>query len=65
VENLAEADASVQQEILAESIKLWQADRLGYSEPAGWINMQQVLLDMGLLESALDLEEAFTNDLLP
>jgi len=65
VENLDEADAVVQRQILAESIKLWQTERLGYSEPAGWINMQQVLLDMGLLENALDLEEAFTNDLLP
>ena len=65
VENLAEADAAVQRQILAESIKLWHTDRLGYSEPAGWINMQQVLLDMGLLENAVDLEEAFTNDLLP
>ncbi len=65
VENLAEADAAVQRQILAESIKLWQTERLGYSEPAGWINMQQVLVDMDLLEDALDLEEAFTNDLLP
>lgn len=65
VENLAEADAVVQRQILDESIKLWQTDRLGYSDPAGWINMQEVLLDMGLLEEAVDLEEAFTNDLLP
>jgi len=65
VENLEESDQAIQQEILAESIKLWQSDRLGYTEPAGWTNMQQVLLDMALLEEPLDLEEAFTNDLLP
>lgn len=65
VENLAEADEAVQSEILAESIKLWQTDRIGYSEPAGWINMQNVLLDMGLLSEAQDLEKAFTNELLP
>ena len=65
VENLSEADAAVQSEILAESINLWKTERLGYSEPAGWINMQQVLMDMGLLEDTLNLEEAFTNDLLP
>ncbi len=65
VENLEDADMDVQKEILAESIKLWEADRLGYSEPAGWDNMQQVLLDMGLLESPLELDEAYTNDLLP
>jgi NitT/TauT family transport system substrate-binding protein len=65
VENLADADASVQREVLAESIKLWQTDHLGYSEPASWANMQQVLIDMGLLEGELILEEAFSNDLLP
>jgi len=65
VENLAEADRAVQSEILAESIRLWQSDHLGYSDPAGWTNMQEVLLDMGLIKETLDLEKAFTNDLLP
>jgi len=65
VENLEEADRAIQTEVLAESIKLWQTDQLGYSEPAGWINMQQVLIDMGLLEAPLELDKAYTNDLLP
>ena len=65
VENLAEADPNLQHEILGESIKLWETDHLGYSEPAGWVNMQAVLLDMGLLAEAQDLDQAFTNDLLP
>lgn len=65
VENLAEADTELQRQILAESIVLWQTDRLGYSEPAGWINMQQVLLDMGLLTEKQDLDKAFTNELIP
>jgi NitT/TauT family transport system substrate-binding protein len=65
VENLAEADPDVQRKVLAESIKLWEADQLGYSDPAGWENMQQVLLDMGLLGESLPLEEAYTNELLP
>ena len=67
VENLAEADTDIelQREILAQSIALWQTDRLGYTEPAGWINMQQVLLSMGLLSEPQDLDQAFTNALLP
>ena len=65
VENLAEADETVQREVLDESIKLWKTQHLGFSEPSGWVNMQQVLLSMGLLEEELDLSEAFTNDLLP
>ena len=65
VENLADADTDLQRTILAESIALWQTDPLGYTEPAGWINMQQVLLNMGLLREPQDLEKAFTNELLP
>ncbi len=65
VENLEEADEVLQKEILAESIKLWQIERPGYSNPAGWENMQAVLLEMGLMETSLNLEEAFTNDFLP
>jgi NitT/TauT family transport system substrate-binding protein len=65
VENLAEADSALQKEILAESIELWSADQPGYSDPAGWVNMKDVLLNMGLLENSLELDEAFTNDLLP
>jgi NitT/TauT family transport system substrate-binding protein len=65
IENLEEADTNVQKEILAESIKLWQTDQPGYSDPAGWVNMQDVLLNMGLLEKSLELDEAYTNELLP
>lgn len=65
IENLEESDQAIQHDILAESIKLWQTERPGYTEPAGWNNMQQVLLNMALLEEPLNLEDAFTNDLLP
>jgi NitT/TauT family transport system substrate-binding protein len=62
VDTLATADEATQKEILATSIALWQADKLGYSDPASWQNMQDVLLDMGLYTTPLDLSKAFTND---
>ena len=65
VENLADADTDLQRQILGESIVLWQTERLGYTDPAGWINMQTVLLKMGLLTETQDLEKAFTNEFLP
>ncbi len=65
VENLEETDQDLQMAILEASMALWRAEQLGYSEPAGWINMQQVLIDSGLLEEKLDLDKAFTNDFLP
>jgi len=65
VPNLAEADQAVQKEVLARSIELWKADRLGYSNPQAWQNMQDVLLKMGLLHQPLDVNQAFSNDFLP
>jgi NitT/TauT family transport system substrate-binding protein len=65
VEGLDQADEAVQREVLDVSIGFWRADRLGESDPVAWENMQQVLLDMGLLQAPLDLTEAFTNEFIP
>jgi len=65
VENLAEADQEVQMQVLLRSIELWQAERMGYSEPAAWENMQRILLQMGLLNSELDLTAAYNNSFIP
>lgn len=56
---------AVQREILNRSIELWRADRIGESDPAAWEQMQTLLLNMGLLEQPLDLEEVFTNEFVP
>lgn len=64
VEELEGADVDVQREVLETSIELYQQDPLGYSDPQAWKNMQAVLLEMGLIESPLDLEAAFTNEFI-
>jgi NitT/TauT family transport system substrate-binding protein len=65
VPNLAEADEAVQKEVLARSIELWKADRLGLSDAQAWSNMQDTLLKMNLLEGELDINKAFTNEFVP
>jgi NitT/TauT family transport system substrate-binding protein len=65
VEGLEQADETVLRGVLNASIEFWKADRLGYSDPVSWENMQLVLLEMGLLNDALDLDQAFTNEFLP
>jgi NitT/TauT family transport system substrate-binding protein len=65
VENLAQADQEVQMQVLRSSIELWRADRLGYSDPLAWENMQRILLQMGLLKTELDLNAAFDNSFIP
>jgi NitT/TauT family transport system substrate-binding protein len=65
VDNLAQADTTVQKNVLAESIKFWKTSRPGYSDPQAWDNMQKVLLDMGLLTKPLDLSKGFSNAYIP
>lgn len=68
VEGLESADAAaqdVQRQVLAESIELWKAGRLGLADPAKFEQTQQTLLGMGLLAEPLDLSQAFTNEFVP
>jgi NitT/TauT family transport system substrate-binding protein len=65
IPNFAELDQAVQKQVLETSIEQWKTDRLGYSDPQAWANMQDVLLDMGLLTEELDLSKAFTNEFIP
>jgi NitT/TauT family transport system substrate-binding protein len=65
VEALAEADQAVQRKVLAASIEYWKADPVGHIEESAWSNMQRVLLEMDLVETPIDVRQAFSNDFLP
>ena len=65
VDGLAAADETIQKEVLARSIELWKTERLGFSDLQAWQNMQDTLLQMGLLTKPLDLSQAFTNEFVP
>lgn len=65
IPNFADLDAEVQKQVLVTSIEQWQTERLGFSDPQAWENMQNVLLDMGLITEKSDLSKAFTNEFIP
>src|SRR5215217_5459149 len=65
IPNFADLDRDVQKQVLETSVEQWKAERLGYSDPQAWDNMQSVLLEMGLLKEKLDLNKAFTNEFIP
>ncbi len=65
IPNFADLDEKVQKEILITSIDQWKTDHLGYSDPQAWENMQNVLLEMGLISEKMDLNKAFTNEFIP
>jgi NitT/TauT family transport system substrate-binding protein len=55
----------IQRQVLEASIEFWQAERLGYSDPEAWENMQEVLLQMGFITAKQDLSKAYTNQFVP
>src|SRR5215217_6330381 len=65
IPNFADLDASVQKQVLETSVEQWKTQHLGYSDPQAWENMQNVLLDMGLITEKMDLNKAFTNEFIP
>jgi NitT/TauT family transport system substrate-binding protein len=65
VEGLDGEAADIQRMVLDASIRMWEAERLGYSDLSAWEQTQTLLLDTGLLAEPQDLEVMFTNELLP
>ncbi len=65
IPNFADLDAEVQRQVLETSIEQWQAERLGYSDPQAWENMQNILLEMDLITEDAELDKAFTNEFVP
>jgi NitT/TauT family transport system substrate-binding protein len=64
VENL-DKSADTQRKVLDASIELWKGDNPGRSDPTAWANMQDLLLQMGLIKTPLNLENAFSISFLP
>jgi NitT/TauT family transport system substrate-binding protein len=65
IPNFSDLDPEVQKKVLEISIEQWKTERLGYSDSQAWENMQEVLLDMGLIAERTDLSRAFTNEFIP
>jgi NitT/TauT family transport system substrate-binding protein len=50
--------------VLQESIKFWQGDKLGYSDPSAWEMSQEFMLQAGLAEAETNPDKMFTNDFI-
>jgi NitT/TauT family transport system substrate-binding protein len=62
VEGLDTADEAIQKAVLQASLEFWRSDTPGVSQREAWENIQEVLLDMGMLSQPQDLEKAFSNE---
>lgn len=60
-----DAATLLQFHVLLNTIDLWDADRLGFSDLSSWEVTEQTLTTMGFMPKQIDLQAAFTNDFLP
>lgn len=65
VENLKDQDKNVQMQVLKISIEFWHAERIGFSDPQAWENMNDLLVKMEQIPEPIDLSKAFTNEFVP
>lgn len=65
VPGMAESGEDVQRRVLQASLAFWQAERMGFSSPESWANMEAVLRAMGLLPGPVEVETAYTNEFVP
>jgi NitT/TauT family transport system substrate-binding protein len=65
IPNFEKLDPVVQEQVLAASIEMWKTERLGYSDPASWENMKNILVEMGLVSKSMDIKAAYTNEFIP
>lgn len=50
--------------VLKESIKFWQSDELGHSDPAAWETSQDFMFQIGLAETETAPDKMYTNDFI-
>lgn len=60
-----EPELLIQFHVLLETIKLWEAEQLGFGDETDWAQTAQVLVDLGILPTLPDTAGAYTNIFLP
>jgi NitT/TauT family transport system substrate-binding protein len=58
-------DDAVEKQVLAATIELWKADRLGWTDVKAWETMNATLVSGGLLKAPAEVNAAFTNEFVP
>lgn len=61
VPEIAGDNEALQEAVLAESIKFWQGERLGYSDRTAWEESQRFMRQIGLIDAEADVGTLFTN----
>lgn len=62
VPEITDEDAPTQRAVLDASIELWRSDQLGLSSAQAWSDSAEFMLETGLIESPVEVDELYTNE---
>lgn len=62
--DLPPEQAAIQRQVLQASLDFWRSETPGATAPQAWESMQALLLDMQLLETPMDLSQAYSNQFI-
>ena len=65
IPDMADEDAPTQKLVLEASIKLWQSDQYGLSSEQAWRDSAAFMLETGLIDKEVAVDQLFTNDFVP
>ncbi len=57
--------AELQRAVLDACLPFWEAEKIGYNDPAAWQESLQLLQDLGLISGDVAATEMYTNEFLP
>jgi NitT/TauT family transport system substrate-binding protein len=62
VPEIDDDSAPLQRAVLEEALIFWQGEKLGASDPAAWQASRDFMLEIGMIESEVDLLSLYTNE---
>lgn len=64
IPEITDEQAPTQRQVLADSIKLWQSDQPGWSDPQAWQNSVDFMLKTGLIDQPVEPDKLYTNQFI-
>ena len=61
VPEISDESAPLQRTVLEASLRFWEADNLGHSDPAAWQTSLAFMREIGMVEGEVDVESLYSN----
>ncbi len=65
IPEMDDTTAELQRAVLDACLPFWEAENIGYNDPAAWQESVQLLQDLGLISGDVAATEMYTNEFLP